>query len=169
MLYCICVHICSISVHICHTHAHPTQHHKHTTLHTCVGAPCTHTTHKHSRLVFYSVYDIQKLVTRNLKNILCIGMCVYVYLYSCRSHLEDWTSVKPFISLQFLNLRQPVGLLGWGIGRSQGHYLHRTTQTQNKHRQISVPWVEFEPMIPLSRCETGVLLTHSQYFDVFNK
>jgi hypothetical protein len=32
-------------------------------------------------------------------------------------------------SLQFLNLRQSVKLLGWGINQTQGHYLHRTTQT----------------------------------------
>jgi hypothetical protein len=31
--------------------------------------------------------------------------------------------VKHFISLQFLNLRQSVGLLGRGISPSQGRYL----------------------------------------------
>jgi hypothetical protein len=33
-------------------------------------------------------------------------------VYSSCSHLEHRASVKRFISLQFLNLRHPVGLLG---------------------------------------------------------
>jgi hypothetical protein len=37
------------------------------------------------------------------------------------------TSVTHFISLQFLNIRQSVGLLGWEISPSQGRYLHRAT------------------------------------------
>jgi hypothetical protein len=44
---------------------------------------------------------------------------------------------------------QPVGLLGWVISLSQGRYLHRTKQTQNKRTQTSMPWVEFEPMLPV--------------------
>jgi hypothetical protein len=44
----------------------------------------------------------------------------------------------------FLFLRQSAGLLGWGISLSQGSYLHRTTQTHNKRRQTSMPWVGFE-------------------------
>jgi hypothetical protein len=59
--------------------------------------------------------------------------------------LEHRTSVKRFISLHFLNLRQSVGLLGRGIRPSQGRYL---TQTQNKRKQTSIPWVGFEPTIP---------------------
>jgi hypothetical protein len=42
---------------------------------------------------------------------------------------------------------QSVRLLGRGISPLQGRYLHRTTQTQRKHTQISMPWVGFEPMI----------------------
>jgi hypothetical protein len=38
--------------------------------------------------------------------------------------LEHMASVKRFVSLQFLNHRQPVGLLGQGISSSQGRYLH---------------------------------------------
>jgi hypothetical protein len=68
--------------------------------------------------------------------------------YSCCSHLEHKTSVKRFVSLQFLNLRQSVGLFGRGISPTQGRYLNRPTQTQNKCRQTSMPWVGFEPMIP---------------------
>jgi hypothetical protein len=39
-------------------------------------------------------------------------------------------SVKRFVSLQFLNLKQSVGLLGRGVSPSQGPYL---TETQNIH------------------------------------
>jgi hypothetical protein len=45
--------------------------------------------------------------------------------------------VNRFVSLQFLNLRQLVGLLGWDISPSQGRYL---TQTQNKHRHPCLEW-----------------------------
>jgi hypothetical protein len=47
----------------------------------------------------------------------------------------------------FLILGQSVGLPGWGVSPSQGRYLHRTTQTQNKRTQTSMPWVGFEPTI----------------------
>jgi hypothetical protein len=46
---------------------------------------------------------------------------------------------------QFRNLRQSLGLLGRGISPWQGHYL---TQTQNKRKKKSMPWVVFEPTIP---------------------
>jgi hypothetical protein len=45
--------------------------------------------------------------------------------------------------------RQLVGLVGRGISPPQGCYLHRTTQTQNKSRQTSMPRVGFEPTIPV--------------------
>jgi hypothetical protein len=45
--------------------------------------------------------------------------------------LEHRASVKHFVSLQFLNLRHSVGLLGRVISPSQGYYL---TPTQNKYR-----------------------------------
>jgi hypothetical protein len=44
--------------------------------------------------------------------------------YSCCSHSENKDSVKRFVSLLFLNLRQSVGLLGRGISPSQGRYQH---------------------------------------------
>jgi hypothetical protein len=54
-----------------------------------------------------------------------------------------------------------VGLLGRGISPTQGHYLHRTTQTQNKLSQTSVPSVEFEPTIlVLERAKTFHALDH---------
>jgi hypothetical protein len=46
---------------------------------------------------------------------------------------EHRAPVKLF-HFSFLILRQSVGLLGRGISPSQGCYLHRTTQTQNKRR-----------------------------------
>jgi hypothetical protein len=45
--------------------------------------------------------------------------------------------------------RQLVGLPGRVISPAQGHYLHRTTQTQNKLGQTSLPRVGFEPTIPV--------------------
>jgi hypothetical protein len=65
-------------------------------------------------------------------------------VHSCSSHLEHTASVKRFISLHFLNLTHSVGLFGRVISPSQGRYL---TQTQNKHKQTSMPWVGFEPTI----------------------
>jgi hypothetical protein len=70
----------------------------------------------------------------------------FLFFYSCCSHLEHRASAKRFVSLQFLNLRQSVGLLGRGINQSQGPYL---TQTRNKRKQTSIPWVGFEPRIPV--------------------
>jgi hypothetical protein len=51
---------------------------------------------------------------------------------------EHRPSAKRFVSLQFLNLRQSVGLLGRRIGPSQGRYI---TQTQNKHRHPCFEWI----------------------------
>jgi hypothetical protein len=69
----------------------------------------------------------------------------FFFFYSCCSHLEHRASGKRFVSLQFLNLRHSVGLLGRGISPSQGRYL---TQTQNERTQTSVSRVRFEPTIP---------------------
>jgi hypothetical protein len=52
-------------------------------------------------------------------------------VYSCCSHLEQKTSLKRFVSLQFLKLRHSIENLGRVISTSKGRYL---TQTQNKHR-----------------------------------
>jgi hypothetical protein len=64
---------------------------------------------------------------------ICLSLCLYIYIYfySCCSHLKHRASVKRFVSLQFLNLRQPVGLLGRVISPTQDRYL-RTEQ--HKHR-----------------------------------
>jgi hypothetical protein len=55
-------------------------------------------------------------------------------------------SVKHFVSLQFLNLRQSVGLHGRVISPSKDRYL---TQTQNKRKQTSTHPVGFELTIPV--------------------
>jgi hypothetical protein len=60
---------------------------------------------------------------------------IYLSIYSCISHLEHRVSMKRFVSLRFLNLRQTVGLLGRGMSLTKGHYLYRTTKTQNERRQ----------------------------------
>jgi hypothetical protein len=54
-------------------------------------------------------------------------------------------SVKRFVSLQFLNPKT-FGTTPW-MG---DHHVVRPLpiQTQNKHRQISMPWVGLEPTIP---------------------
>jgi hypothetical protein len=46
---------------------------------------------------------------------------------------HSWNALLYF---SFLVLRQSVGLLGRGINPSQGRYLHRTTQIQNKRTDI---------------------------------
>jgi hypothetical protein len=66
-----------------------------------------------------------------------IGWLVGWLVYSCSSQLEHRASVKRFVSLQFLNLRHSVGLLGRVIRPSQVRYL---TQTQNKHRHLYLEW-----------------------------
>jgi hypothetical protein len=58
--------------------------------------------------------------------------------------LEHRASVKRFVSLQFLNLRHSVGLLGRVTSPSQCRYL---TQTKNKHKLTSMPLVGFEPTV----------------------
>jgi hypothetical protein len=42
------------------------------------------------------------------------------FFYFCFSHLEHKSSVKRFVSLQFLNLRQSIRLLGRGISPLYG-------------------------------------------------
>jgi hypothetical protein len=64
-------------------------------------------------------------------------------VYSCCSHLEPRTSVKRFVSLQFINLRHSVGPLDeWSARRKAATY-HK----QNKHKQSFMLWVGFEPTI----------------------
>jgi hypothetical protein len=74
-----------------------------------------------------------------------VGWLVGWLVYSWCSHLEHKASVKRFVSLQFLDLTHSVGLLGRVISPSQGRYL---IQTQNKHKQTSMPRMRFETTIP---------------------
>jgi hypothetical protein len=55
-------------------------------------------------------------------------------VFSSWLRLEHEASMKLPVLLQFLNLGQSVGLLGRVISSSS--YLHRATQTQNKHINI---------------------------------
>jgi hypothetical protein len=83
-------------------------------------------------------------------------------IYSCCSHLEDRASMKLFVLLQLLNVRQSVGsvgLLGRGISPSEGLFL---TQSQNKRSQTHIPWVGFELTIPaFERAKTCHALDHA--------
>jgi hypothetical protein len=69
-----------------------------------------------------------------------------LYLFPVSPTSEHMASLFYFSSLI---LRLSVGVLGRRISTSQGRYLHRTTQTQNKRTQISELWVGFEPTIPV--------------------
>jgi hypothetical protein len=56
-----------------------------------------------------------------------------------------WSIGHPLNTLfqfSFLILRRQ------SVWLSQGLYLHRTTQTQNKRKETSMPWVGFEPTVP---------------------
>jgi hypothetical protein len=50
----------------------------------------------------------------------------FVWFIPVAPTLEHMASVKRFVPLQSLNLRQSVGLLGRGINPSQGRYLTNT-------------------------------------------
>jgi hypothetical protein len=88
----------------------------------------------HTLLVFQSIYCRKNISTRmehHVSNSLDTSHVktsitgYSIYLCSCCLHLEHRESVKCFVSLQFLNFRQLVGLLGRGISPSQSHYLHQ--------------------------------------------
>jgi hypothetical protein len=71
-------------------------------------------------------------------------LSIYLSIYPCCFHLQNRASVKRFVPLQILNLRQSIGLLGWESSPTQGRYL----QKQNKSIHTSMVWVGFEPKIP---------------------
>jgi hypothetical protein len=70
---------------------------------------------------------------------------VSLSLFPVPSTLEHMASVKRFVSLQFLNPKA-VGKTPWTGDQPVARLL--PIQTQNKHIQISMPWVAFEPTIP---------------------
>jgi hypothetical protein len=62
-----------------------------------------------------------------------------IYLYFSCSKFEHRASVKRFVSLQFLNLRQPVGILGRVISPSQSRYRHT-----HRINADTYPYVEWD-------------------------
>jgi hypothetical protein len=91
-----------------------------------INVTFTHTKHKITLDFLCTVHHTEtNYLPTHLLTYLLISLCF------CFSHLEHRASVKRFVSLQFLNLRQSVGLLGWGISPKQGRYLHRTTHRIN--------------------------------------
>jgi hypothetical protein len=93
-----------------------------------------------------------------------INQCIkrgLFFFYFFFSHLEHRASVKHFVSLQFLNLRQSVGLLGRGINPSQGLYLNTEQHKQNKWTQTSMPWATLHEdryemqLIAFNNCPTS--------------
>jgi hypothetical protein len=86
-----------------------------------------------------------KNCVRIKKHITSLFILLSVSLFPVAAILEHRTSVKRFVSLQFLNSKT--------IGRTpqmedQPVARPLPIQTRNKHRQTSMPWVGFEPTIP---------------------
>jgi hypothetical protein len=103
--------------------------------------------------VLYIVYDIHLKYTQlQLLNRRIISSSI-----SLAPTLEHTASVKRFVSLQFLNLRESVGLFGQGVSPSQGRYI---IHTQNKHKETSVHWVGLEPTIAVLKREEH-FISHS--------
>jgi hypothetical protein len=75
-----------------------------------------------------------------------LSLSLFILLLPLRSLGHPWNALFHF---SFLIWRQSVGLPGRGISPSQGRHLHRTTQTQNNRRHTSMPWVGFDPSIPV--------------------
>jgi hypothetical protein len=85
--------------------------------------------------IHYSLFTLSfDAIHANALINLSIYLSIYLF-YSCCSHLERRPSVKRFVSLQFLHLRQLIGLLGWGISPTQGRY-HRSRQNKPTHRHL---------------------------------
>jgi hypothetical protein len=67
-----------------------------------------------------------------------------INLYSCCSLLEQRASVKRFVSLQLFNPKT-VDRTPW----TGDQPVARSLPTQNNYRQTSIPWVGFQPKIPV--------------------
>jgi hypothetical protein len=68
--------------------------------------------------------------------------------------IQSSMALQPFVGpwplLQFCNLfTQSVWPLWRGISLLQGRYLHRGQHKQSKRTQTYMPWVGFEPTIPV--------------------
>jgi hypothetical protein len=94
------------------------------------------------RKLFFFLYSYFSQSTQTFVLPMCVSLSFLL--------LPLWSIGHPWIALfhfSFLILKQSVGLLGRGISPSQGRYLHRATQ--NKRRQTSMPWLVYEPTIPV--------------------
>jgi hypothetical protein len=103
-------------------------------------------------LLYYSVFLY--LNSTDVFQKLFLSMCIYLWLYSPYG-------TSPLF--QFLNLHT-VSRTPWTGDQSVARPLpaHRTTQTQNKRTQTSMPRVGFEPMIPaFERVKTCHALDHA--------
>jgi hypothetical protein len=76
----------------------------------------------------------------------------YLSIYSCCSHLEH-SIHETLVPLQFLNVRQAVRFLGWGISPWQGRYPHTEQHKHriNAHRHPCLEW----DSNPWSQCSSG--------------
>jgi hypothetical protein len=74
--------------------------------------------------LFFLKDTIHFIFASNMYHILSV-FC----LYSRYFQLQLGASVKRFVSLQFLNLEEAVGLNRQGMSPTQDRYLHRTKQT----------------------------------------
>jgi hypothetical protein len=92
-------------------------------------------------ITVYNPNMYPKEKSNKLRNIFSLSLS----LFPVAPTLEHRASVELFVSLHFLNPKT-VGRIPW---TSQGRYLHKTTQTQNKRRQTTMPLVGFEPTIPV--------------------
>jgi hypothetical protein len=76
---------------------------------------------------------LRSLIRDFCNNIIYLSICLPtylpIYISSCCSQLEYRASVKRFYSLQFLNLRQSVGLLGGGSA------IRKTATCAGQHRR----------------------------------
>jgi hypothetical protein len=86
---------------------------------------------------------------------------VYFFSLSLLSYVPDFHFSLSFLLLplgalfhfSFLIYTQSVGLLKRGISRAQSRYLRRTTQTQNKRRQTTMPEWDSNPR---SQCQLSL-------------
>jgi hypothetical protein len=96
--------------------------------------------------IYLSIY-LSVSVSICLSVCLCLSIYLSIYLFIPVAPTWRISIHETLVSFQFL--RQSVELLGRGISPSLGRYIHRTTQTQNKSRQTSMPRVWFEPTTPV--------------------
>jgi hypothetical protein len=77
-------------------------------------------------------------------------VCLFIYLYSCRSHLKHRASVKRFVSLQFL---KTVGRIPWMGDKPVARPLptQDDTDTINADRYSCLEW----DSNPRSPCPSG--------------